>query len=173
MRTKSGHRAVKCGPFAAGAALHGDRHCGTCPPDVLSLNGVEHDAPSIRNAEHHVKHSSVTVDALDWLAVHDSPSASRHTMLSYPTIDLLLVVDCIYHPSLLPALVDTIDSLAEPVETTVLVVVELRAEDVVREFLQLWVSSGGGTWEIWHAHEAMDGPYAVWVGRKSLGEGQR
>lgn len=133
----------------------------------LSLNGIAHDAPSIRNAEHHSEHAPVTADVLDWLMIHSTPPSSRHhTLLSYPTIDLLLVVDCIYHPSLLPALVDTIDHLTEPGKTTVLVVVELRAEDVVREFLEHWTAAGGGTWDIWHAHEVMAGPYAVWVGRK-------
>lgn len=78
----------------------------------------------------------------------------------------MLIVDCIYHPSLLPALVVTIDHLATSEKTAVLVVVELRAEDVVREFLDLWLAAGEGAWEIWHAHEVMEGPYAVWVGWK-------
>jgi protein N-lysine methyltransferase METTL21D len=79
----------------------------------------------------------------------------------------LLVVDCIYHPSLLPALVDTIDYLATIERTVVLVVVELRAEDVVREFLELWLGTGGGDiWEIWHLQDVMEGPYAVWLGWK-------
>lgn len=90
-------------------------------------------------------------------------------------MDLLLVVDCIYHPSLLPPLVTTIDALAVTGRTVVVVVVELRAEDVIREFLELWLQAGqsngdgdGGTWEIWHANvdEILDGPYAMWIGRK-------
>lgn len=56
------------------------------------------------------------------------------------------------------------------------VVVELRAEDVIREFLELWLQAGqsgedgaGGTWEIWHANvdELLDGPYAMWIGWKT------
>lgn len=86
----------------------------------------------------------------------------------------------------------TIDFLAVPGRTVIVVMVELRAEDVIREFLELWlragvgntvdeenqglVQNGGGSrdiegngkWEIWHANtdELLDGPYAVWVGWK-------
>lgn len=78
-------------------------------------------------------------------------------------------MDCIYHPSLLPALVETIDYLTTPGVTAVLVVVELRAEDVIREFLELWLNaSTKGAWEIWHVDEVMEGPYAVWVGWKKV-----
>jgi protein N-lysine methyltransferase METTL21D len=109
----------------------------------------------------------VSAEALDWVALHNSPPAIRRAAYSYPPIDLLLVVDCIYHPSLLPALVDTIDYLATIERTVVLVVVELRAEDVVREFLELWLGTGGGDiWEIWHLQDVMEGPYAVWLGWK-------
>ena len=91
-------------------------------------------------------------------ALHATKGAA---LTAYPPIDLLLVVDYIYHPSLLPALVSTIDRLAAPGRTTVLVVVELRAEDVVRQFLELWVAADEGRWEIWHANDVMEGPYAV------------
>lgn len=93
------------------------------------------------------------------------PSVRRRGF-SYPFIDLLLIVDCIYHPLLLPPLVDTIDYLATPEQTTVLVIIELRAEDVVREFLQLWLTAGDGAWEVWRINEVMKGPYAMWVGQK-------
>ena len=101
----------------------------------------------------------VKAEALDWLALQECPPNIRRSVYSYDPIDLLLVVDCIYHPSLLPALVETIDYLSIPDRTTVLVVVELRAEDVIREFLELWLGAGGkGIWEIWHVNEIMDGP---------------
>ena len=49
----------------------------------------------------------------------------------------------------------------------VVVVVELRAEDVVREFLQQWLDlSAGAEWEIWSVGGLLDGPYAAWVGWK-------
>lgn len=109
---------------------------------------------------------NVSAEALDWVALRNCPASKRQSAYSYPPLDLLLVVDCIYHPSLLPALVDTIDHMATAEQTAVLVVVELRAEDVVREFLELWLAAGEGAWDIWHVHEVMEGPYAVWVGWK-------
>ncbi|KAJ3554206.1 hypothetical protein NM688_g3227 [Phlebia brevispora] len=156
----------------------------------LTLNDIPHSTkrtPS--NSDENVKHGTVTVDVLDWLTVHGASLAERRRLCtSYAPVDLLLVVDCIYHPSLLPALVGTIDALTIPGRTTVVVVVELRAEDVVREFLELWLhvgeddanvdndrrenagedQCGKARWEIWHANTdgLMDGPYAVWVGWK-------
>lgn len=82
-------------------------------------------------------------------------------------IDLILAVDCIYNPSLLPALVETIDYLTTPGKTAVLIVMELRQEDVVREFLELWIAKGG--WEIRRVASAFMGArYAVWMGWKGI-----
>lgn len=132
----------------------------------LALNNVVDRAASVRSKSESTR-GNVRAEALDWVSLHNCSLTARHSAYSYPPIDLLLVVDCIYHPSLLPALVDTINHLATPERTAVLVVVELRAEDVVREFLELWLTaSGDDAWEIWHVHEAMEGPYAVWVGWK-------
>ena len=110
--------------------------------------------------------TGVVAEALDWVSLHNATPSTRRSTYAYPPIDLLLVIDCIYHPSLLPSLVNAIDHLSTPDRTTVLVLVELRAEDVVREFLELWLKAGDGAWEIRHAHAIMKGPYAVWVGRK-------
>lgn len=112
--------------------------------------------------------SNVTAEALDWNVLKNTSTSVRRSAFSYSPIDLLLVVDCIYHPSLLPALVDTVDYLTTPGLTAVLVIVELRQEDVVREFLELWLAAGGGAWEIWHIEEVMQGPYAMWVGWKNV-----
>lgn len=133
----------------------------------LSLNGLP---PANTPSGHHGKASSsnVTAEALDWVTLKSCIPATRRKAFSYPDIDLLLIVDCIYHPSLLPALVDTIDHLAIPERAVVLVVVELRAEDVVREFLELWLAAANGAWEIWHVEELMKGPYATWVGWKRI-----
>ncbi|EKM54140.1 uncharacterized protein PHACADRAFT_209956 [Phanerochaete carnosa HHB-10118-sp] len=130
----------------------------------LALNGVPNTPPSPPKGA--PTKASVSAEALDWVALQNCSASKRHSIYSYSPMDLLLVIDCIYHPSLLPALVDTIDYLATPERTTVLVIVELRAEDVVREFLELWLAAGEGVWDIWHAHEVMEGPYAVWVGWK-------
>jgi protein N-lysine methyltransferase METTL21D len=132
---------------------------------LISKNlALNHISPSSSSATQPLR--NVTAEALDWIMLRNSSPSLRRTAFSYSPVDLLLVVDCIYHPSLLPALVDTIDHLATPEQTAVLVVVELRQEDVLREFLELWLVAGGRAWEIWHVDEVMDGPYAMWVGWK-------
>lgn len=110
--------------------------------------------------------SNVTVEELDWVELHQAPLAMRrrHFPGANGPVDLILAVDCIYNPSLLSALVDTIDFLATPGTTAALVVMELRQEDVVREFIHLWVSMGG--WEIRRVDEFLGPRYAVWVGWK-------
>jgi hypothetical protein len=111
--------------------------------------------------------SNVEAESLDWLQIHGTPLPTRTRIFPLATapLDLILVVDCVYNPSLLPALVETIDFLATPGKTAVLVVVELRQEDVVREFLELWIMKGG--WEIWRVGSGFLGVrYAVWMGWK-------
>ncbi|EEB94427.1 hypothetical protein MPER_06761, partial [Moniliophthora perniciosa FA553] len=114
--------------------------------------------------------SNITVSALDWLILQSASPSSRRANFQFdsPPIDVLLVVDCIYHPSLLPCLVETMDFLAVPERTVALVVVELRAEDVIREFLQLWISKE--CWEVWRVDDQVLGkPYAMWAGMKRSG----
>jgi hypothetical protein len=63
--------------------------------------------------------------------------------------------------------VETIDFLTTPSKTAVLVVMELRQEDVVREFLAHWIAKGG--WEIRRVGSGFMGTrYAVWVGWKGI-----
>ncbi|KAH9851456.1 putative methyltransferase-domain-containing protein [Lenzites betulinus] len=111
--------------------------------------------------------SNVTAVTLDWVEIRTATPALRRKLLPDEPADLVLVVDCIYHPSLIPPLLATIDCLAVPGQTAVLVVVELRAEDVVREFLQGWLElSPADEWEIWSIGGILEGPYAVWIGWK-------
>ncbi|KAF8624031.1 hypothetical protein AX17_007237 [Amanita inopinata Kibby_2008] len=91
--------------------------------------------------------SNVTAEVLDWVALASANASLRSRMADFKLVDILLVVDCIYHPSLLPHLVETIDYLSIPDKTAVFVLVELRAEDVVREFLDLWLQRP--KWQIW------------------------
>uniref|UniRef100_A0A0W0EZ17 Cmp dcmp deaminase family n=1 Tax=Moniliophthora roreri TaxID=221103 RepID=A0A0W0EZ17_MONRR len=108
--------------------------------------------------------SNITVSALDWLVLQSASPSSRRANFQFdsPPIDVLLVVDCIYHPSLLPSLVETMNFLAVPERTVALVVVELRAEDVIREFLQLWIDKE--CWEVWRVdNQVLGKPYATWA----------
>lgn len=109
--------------------------------------------------------SNVFVEELDWVHLHATDYTRRSLVFESEAIDLLLIIDCIYHPSLLPALVDTIHYLATPNQTIVLVVVELRADDVLREFLQLWLGKPG--WEIWRVGDGLlCMPYVMWLGSR-------
>lgn len=109
--------------------------------------------------------SNIVAQDLDWTALQSAPPTLRAKAYSFEDIDILLVVDCVYHPSLVSPLVDTIHYLTTPGKTTVVVVVELRAEDVVREFLETWLRSDA-RWQIWSVGEQrLDPAYALWVGR--------
>ncbi|KAG6852137.1 hypothetical protein C0991_002658 [Blastosporella zonata] len=111
--------------------------------------------------------SNVSAEELDWVFLSNTVPTQRGRIVDIAPADLILVVDCIYHPSLLPPLVETINYLTVPGRTAVLVVVELRAEDVVREFLSLWLERPG--WEIWRVGGGLlEGPYAMWLGWRSL-----
>ncbi|KAI0915802.1 hypothetical protein AcW1_003697 [Taiwanofungus camphoratus] len=125
---------------------------------------TRHSTPSSRQS---AIRPNVALEALDWVDLHNASPSSRRSAYTFSPADLLLVVDCIYHPSLLPPLLSTIDHLTVPGKTAVLVVVELRAEDVVRRFFEGWLGlAAGGAWEIWSLGGALQGPYAVWVGWK-------
>jgi hypothetical protein len=112
---------------------------------------------------------NIHVESLDWIVLEKTPAYLRERNFSFmPPIDLLLVIDCIYHTSLLPPLVESIDYLSTPDHTAVLVVVELRSDDVIRSFLELWIAKPG--WKIWRLGREgnLDRPYIMWVGWKTL-----
>ena len=125
--------------------------------------------------------SNITIEELDWLALTSlPPGTARARYCPVPRVsdtrpesndhgawDLVLVVDCIYNPSLLPALVDAIDTVSTVGRTWVLVVAELRQEDVLREFLDLWLKQSSGSWEIMRVEGLLDMHFVVWAGRKS------
>ena len=127
---------------------------------------------------------AVSIEPLDWLELQQASPHVRDTCFRLThggPPDLIIVADCVYNPTLLPALVDTIDYYAEAGCTHVLVAVELRSADVVREFLELWTSSG--EWVILRIGSADSGDddkrygygwlgveFAVWVGWKKNDE---
>lgn len=132
----------------------------TGPLIPLILRNVSSNYPSGGN---------ISVEELDW-TVLESISPSQRYKFYNPTdqpIDLLLAVDCLYHPSLIPPFIATIDHLATPGRTAVLIVSELRAEDVIREFLDAWLHTPG--WEIWQIpNDGLGKQYAMWLGWKSV-----
>ncbi|KZT68238.1 hypothetical protein DAEQUDRAFT_671766 [Daedalea quercina L-15889] len=144
-------------------------HNRSLPSLFRSTTGTRRPAHGAISSALTHQESQVCVEALDWEVLHGASPALRRSSFRYPPIDLLLVVDCIYHPSLLPALLSTIDHLTTPGMTAVLVVVELRAEDVVREFIAGWLALASDeiSWQVWSISEVLDGPYAVWLGWKA------
>jgi protein N-lysine methyltransferase METTL21D len=121
------------------------------------------------------------VEALDWKDVENCPQALRRRLLSHiyrncpqdvegnTGFDLVLAVDCIYNPSLVPPLLATIDHFAISNQSVIMIVMELRDESVVREFLTQWLAMTG--WEIRQVgndnHSSLlDERFVVWVGRK-------
>ena len=107
--------------------------------------------------------SNVTAEELDWVQFESTSPDLRSKFFSCPIVDLLLVVDCVYHPSLLPPLIETINHLTTRGKTIVLIAVELRSEEVIREFLDLLIRSDE-SWEIWSVGEhLLDMSYAIWT----------
>ncbi|KAJ6591612.1 putative methyltransferase-domain-containing protein [Mycena vulgaris] len=118
---------------------------------------------------------NVSVEELNWQTLHSTPHPRRAQLFPPPSppVDLVLIVDCIYHPALLPSLLTAMDYVSDPESTAVVVFMELRAEDVTREFLEGWLTLGGGEWEVWRvSKDGSDGmlgpetPYVMWVGWK-------
>ncbi|KDN52386.1 hypothetical protein K437DRAFT_18144 [Tilletiaria anomala UBC 951] len=114
--------------------------------------------------------------ALDWTQVRDAvqltkrqPSALRtvlrdihapfgkHSLqddLPFRPADIVVAVDCIFNPSLFPAFLDTLTALCHPEFTVVFVLVELREQAMMHDFLSAWVEHRHPTqesaqWAIW------------------------
>ena len=102
----------------------------------------------------------VSVEALDWVALQRTSSISPSKVSSLFRLthadppDLIISVDCVYNTALIPALLGTIDHYASPGRTRVLVAVELRAEDVMREFLERWLAMKD--WVVWRVGERLE-----------------
>lgn len=113
------------------------------------------------------KGANISVEELDWISIQSASASQRPKIYNKDNnpVDLLLVVDCIYHPALIPPFLATVDYLATPGKTAVLIVSELRAEDVMREFLERWLQIPG--WEIWRIpNEEFGKRYAIFLGWK-------
>jgi len=113
--------------------------------------------------------SNIRVEELDWETLLSLPPDRRSRYYPKPPEldaewDVVLIVDCIYHPSLLPALVETMETVCTAGKTWVLVIVELRQEDVMREFLERWLNKG--TWGLFRLDGLLDLPYVIWGGQK-------
>ena len=157
----------------------------------LIQKNIAHNYSSVTEAlthyfkDHRKERSStgrISVEALDWLDIHNAPRSSRARIFP-PELpgsgiaDIIFAVDCVYNSSLLPPLVTVLNHYAVTDRTRVVVAVELRSEDVLREFLELWIGSDNSSSDNsgeyhWVIHRIcgdawMDPCFAVWVGWKS------
>lgn len=116
---------------------------------------------SISNAQ------KVSVSSLDWVLLHQTSKSRRAAVFDVAVegpFDLIICCDCIYNTGLVPALVEAINYGADEARTMVLVVVELREEDVLREFLQTWL--GSGPWEVVRLpQDLLDHRTVAWIGQ--------
>ncbi|KAG8862104.1 hypothetical protein FRB96_002134 [Tulasnella sp. 330] len=127
--------------------------------------------PLIRkNVAHTLSESNirrVSTLSLDWVLLHATPPARRVAVFDVDTegsFDLIICCDCIYNAGLIPALVTSINYCSQPEFTAVLLVVELREEDVLREFLNTWLASG--PWDVWRLpQELFDSRTVGWIGQ--------
>lgn len=125
----------------------------------ITLTDLPELVPLLRK---NAKSDQVSVEPLDW----------TWPILPRFTADLVLCVDCIYNTALVRPLVRVLATFDAPV----LVVIELRDEDVVREFLKEWLEwkpRGGESFdhtgfEVWRVSDGLLDPhFAAWVGWKT------
>lgn len=121
---------------------------------------------------------------LDWLsesALYTSGQHRHHYASEESPPSVIIAADCLYNPSLAPALAHTIARRAGE-ETLVVVASELRDQEALREFLAAWLElgkeeggvDGGGEWRIGRVgfgelgeaeEEGLAGKeFVVWVG---------
>ncbi|KAG9125807.1 hypothetical protein FRC07_006153 [Ceratobasidium sp. 392] len=100
----------------------------------ITLTDLPELVPLLRK---NAKSDKVSVEALDW----------TWPMLPSFSADLVLCVDCIYNTALVRPLVRVLSMFDAPI----LVLIELRDEDVVRAFLEEWLN-----WEATSAGDDLD-----------------
>ncbi|KIY63652.1 hypothetical protein CYLTODRAFT_425906 [Cylindrobasidium torrendii FP15055 ss-10] len=112
--------------------------------------------------------NNLSVAELDWVALQSTPAHLRRPQYELGSPDLIISVDCIYHPALVPAFVEAVEFVAgDPgAKTTVLVIIELREQGAATLLLELWLKNG---WEVWRLGRdtGPPSPYVAWVAKKA------
>ncbi len=117
--------------------------------------------------------SALSVAALDWIDVQQAVQSGRSSqvervlkdvrdLLPAGEADLILAVDCIFNPFLIPPFLDTLASLCTPDRSTAFVLVELREQEMMYEFISSWVdhtlpAETSVVWKIFSLTEAVLG----------------
>ncbi|CAE6437181.1 unnamed protein product [Rhizoctonia solani] len=126
----------------------------------LTLTDLPELVPLLRK---NAKSAKISVEPLDW----------TWQILPKFTADLVLCVDCIYNTALVRPLVRALGTFDAPI----LVVIELRDEDVVRDFLREWLEwrphtgsevSVNEGFQVWRLADHLLSPrFAAWLGWKA------
>lgn len=115
-----------------------------------------------RNCEG-ISGAKIDVRELDW--TWSQKQIEQNFATPADTWDIVLAVDCLFNESLVKPFVDTLNALPSK---AVVIVSELRSEDVLRLFLESWLALG--KWQIWRASNGSDeagllgDSRVVWVG---------
>ncbi|KIJ55493.1 hypothetical protein M422DRAFT_41449 [Sphaerobolus stellatus SS14] len=164
--------------------IHKNQVHNITPQDMPRVSTTELDWVQIQDTPDHLRHKIFNFSR-DPTSPSSSPERKHskrkesNTSKEIPKKDshlLIVAVDCIFNPALISPLLTTINYLASKGYTrseessytsaTVLVVLELRSEDVTREFVEKWLAMPG-EWELWNV--PFLGPkFAVWIGRRKI-----
>lgn len=182
-----GHRRPKARKLHSGASESSSTILETQPLDWLALEATQPGSKARARSRAHVVFDNSDTHPISSSSLREAGSGNPH-------FDLILAVDTLYNPALVPSFLAVIQEFATPEEelgdgtklppTHVIVVCELRDEDVLRDFLDGWLKLG--QWEIWRigggssedesTHQAegngtrfIDGPFVAWVGWKTNG----
>ncbi|KAH7106076.1 putative methyltransferase-domain-containing protein [Auriculariales sp. MPI-PUGE-AT-0066] len=106
--------------------------------------------------------STVVATAIDWTVLHSLQSTKRDAVFPVPPgLTVVLAVDTLYNPSLVPPFVSTLEHYTSS-GACALVVCELRAQEVIQEFLEQWVTSE--RFQIYRIEESIiELPFVAWV----------
>ncbi|KZV82149.1 hypothetical protein EXIGLDRAFT_730145 [Exidia glandulosa HHB12029] len=115
--------------------------------------------------------ANVRAEAVDWELLKSlSPSKRASTFPCPDNLTVVLAVDTLYNPSLISAFVAALEHYSGTGACT-LVVCELRAEDVVRDFLEAWLA--GGKWDVHRVgSDIFELPFVCWIGRYNVENNQ-
>ncbi|KAG8714858.1 hypothetical protein FRC11_006774 [Ceratobasidium sp. 423] len=126
----------------------------------ITLTDLPELIPLLRK---NAKSAKISVEPLDW----------TWQILPKFTADLVLCIDCIYNTALVRPLVRVLGTFDAPI----LVVIELRDEDVVRDFLKEWLEwrshtgnevSGEEGFQVWRLADHLLSPrFVAWLGWKA------
>lgn len=127
---------------------------------LMRKNLALNDIPSPPSA-------NVRAEAVDWEILKSLSPSKRASTFPYPDdLTLVLAVDTLYNPSLIPAFVAALEHYGGT-GACALVVCELRSEDVVRDFLETWLASG--KWDVNRVgSDIFELPFVCWVGRYNV-----